>query len=556
MDHARFISNKMLPIVYSHIDILSRSFHEGEELSHQVESFVANGNPVHPAVHNREAEINYLRFLSSFVFQIVTARKNFDTKILTNLLKEILSCSVLLPLTDVISDPATINLLVILATDPNVKLACPKSSGKKVVLLENFAKQFQMSIYDVELVSDEQRMDRNFFRDQEKLYTFMQHLKSKSSADIDLLKFYLDVEHLNAELEKPNVIGDPVALSLLQQKSEKLLKFYQFQLFLEYNEATRPDDLLKAHAQARKILQEKWRNDFYKSAEYFQLIYGDRESSSYPQGASNYDVTDNAFENQKVALKLKNVIRTGNVVEGLEATEIPVWDALDHPLGSSSYYSSMTVKLRKERGQDLDNFMLAFFQSIEQDTDVGEDIAFTQTQEEKFKTRLGVKLNHGKSEVFKNLFNIPSAANQPQYSSVPVIDSAVDSAIYFLSSILNINKIILRLLKGLVSLLPDADNIVSQLLTRFLEKLLSQEVLAKLINELEEKIFEDPTNPPTQDEQKKRFELATSRLASVNKHSVKILSFLQNPVLNKHLAYCLLDTIAIELFPEFSKEDF
>lgn len=178
-----------------------------------------------------------------------------------------MACSVLLPLTDVLSDPAIINLLVILATNPKVhhKAGAKKEDDKKVVLLENFVKQFQMNLYDEDgEAGDLRKIDENFFRDQEKLYTFMQHLKSKSNTDIDLLKFYLDIEHMNSELEKTSVITDPVALSLLQQKSEKLLKFYQCQLFQEYNEETKPDDLLQAHAQARKILEEKWRTDFYK----------------------------------------------------------------------------------------------------------------------------------------------------------------------------------------------------------------------------------------------------------------------------------------------------
>lgn len=556
MDHSKFLSNRVLPVVYSHIDILNRTLKQGEALSDQVQSFVINGNPVHPAAFSRKSELNYLRYLSKSLFQIVLSKQNSDSKILFNLLKEILACSVLLPLSDVISDPATINLLVIIATNKSdQRKAQADDKQKQVVLLENFVKQFQMRLYDDESDDEEQQIDRNFFKDQEKLYTFMQHLKSRGNSDIDLLKFYLDVEHLNSELEKSSVISDPIALSLLQQKSEKLLKFYQCQLFQEYNENKKPDDLLKAHAQARKILEEKWKSDFYKSAEYFQLIYGDRESSNNPENATFLDAADYATENQKMALRLKGVMSMRNVVEGLEATEIPVWDALDHPLSNASYYSAMAVKLRKERGQDLDSFIQAFFLSIEQDNlDVGEDVAWTQIEDEKIKNRFKVKLKHAEnSEVFKNLFDITASRGQ-QFSFVPYVKSTIDSAIYFLASILNMNKIVLRLLNGLLRLLPDADNIICRLLEKFLAKTLSQPILAKLINELEEKVFDsDPTNQPTKEELLKRHQLASSRLASINKNSVKILSFLQNPVLNKHLVYCLFDIIAVELFPEFNQ---
>lgn len=266
IDHPRLLSNKLLPVVYSHIDILDRIIQEGKSHEDQIHSFISNENTVHPAVFSRTSELQYLRYLSKSLVRILATRKNYDCKIFRDLVKEILACSVLLPLTDVISDPATINLLVILATNPKVQ---PKPSAKdpkvkKVVLLENFVKQFRVNLYDESDDDDDHHIDGNFLKDQEKLYTFMQHLKNKSNTDIDLLKFYLDVEHLNSELEKSSVITDPVALSLLQQKSEKLLKFYQCQLFPEYNDEPKPDDLLKAHDHARKILEEKWRNDFYK----------------------------------------------------------------------------------------------------------------------------------------------------------------------------------------------------------------------------------------------------------------------------------------------------
>lgn len=252
--------------MYSHIDILNR-IQDAQSPQDQIRSFVSNENSVHPAAYSRSSEKNYLRHLTKGLLHTVATRKNYECKILMNLLREILACSVLLPLTDVLSDPAIIDLLVILATNPKVhhKAAAKTEGDKKVVLLENFVKQFHMNLYDDDgEVGDLRKIDENFFRDQEKLYTFMQHLKSKSNTDIDLLKFYLDLEHMNSELEKMSVITDPVALSLLQQKSEKLLKFYQCQLFQEYKEETKPDDLLQAHAQARKILEEKWRTDFYK----------------------------------------------------------------------------------------------------------------------------------------------------------------------------------------------------------------------------------------------------------------------------------------------------
>lgn len=254
--------------------------------------------------------------------------------------------------------------------------------------------------------------------------------------------------------------------------------------------------------------------------------------------------------------KFKHVLNMRGTVDGIEATEIPVWDALDHPLGNSSYYNSVAVKLRKERGQDLYSFMHAFFMSIEQETDVGEDVALMQFVDEKAKARLKTKLkNVEKGEIFGNLFNITSESRREQYSAVPVVKSAAESAIYFLASILNVPKVLLRATYGALRVLPNADDIICGVISNFLRKTLDQPVLAKLINELEEKVFDtDPTDPPCLEELERRHNIAIARLGSINKNSVKILSFLQNPVLNKHLVYCLIDTIAVELFPELNLE--
>lgn len=408
-----------------------------------------------------------------------------------------------------------------------------------------------MNLTDEEDDDDrEHNIDGNFLKDQNKLYSFMQHLKNRSNNDIQLLKFYLDVEHLNSELDKPSVVCDPGKLSELQQKSEKLLTFYQNHLFQDDGSTKKPDDLLKSHDHARRILEAKWRNDFCKSSEYFELIYEGKEASHrIPDHMQSIEVVDASIYHPKFSSKLKNAMHI-RPVEGLEATEIPIWDALDHPLGHSSYYNSVAVKLRKERGQDLDSFMQTFFHSIEQEADIGEDIASTQTQEEA-KGRMRKRLNQGNIELYKNLFNISRQSNVNEFTIIPTVNSSVDSAIQFLASILNVHKILLRLFIGFVKILPDADKIIRALITKFLYSVISEPILAKLINELEEKIFDPtPSTMPSNEELTMRRELASTRIGTVNKNLMKTLAFLQNPVLNKHLLYCLIDVIAVELFPE------
>lgn len=71
----------------------------------------------------------------------------------------------------------------------------------------------------------------------------------------------------------------------------------------------------------------------------------------------------------------------------------------------------MTQKLRKERGQNLDAFICTFMQSIEQSTDVGEDVI--EMNEVKHPFELKPQSPPGQSLVFGDLFSMKSAFKQP-----------------------------------------------------------------------------------------------------------------------------------------------
>lgn len=93
----------------------------------------------------------------------------------------------------------------------------------------------------------------------------------------------------------------------------------------------------------------------------------------------------------------------------VEATEVPtVWDAFtDEPPRDSSpnIYSSVTQKLRKERGQNLENFVASFMQSIEPNTDIGEDVILLHSKNVTKKPQ-----PPGRNFVFGDLFELKYAA--------------------------------------------------------------------------------------------------------------------------------------------------
>lgn len=86
---------------------------------------------------------------------------------------------------------------------------------------------------------------------------------------------------------------------------------------------------------------------------------------------------------------------------------------------NNTIYSSMTQKLRKERGQNLDPFISTFVQSIEQSsmTDIGEDVIMMR----EFKPKPSKPQPPGTSQIFGNLFNlrIPTHDDDETHSYIP-----------------------------------------------------------------------------------------------------------------------------------------
>lgn len=168
---------------------------------------------------------------------------------------------------------------------------------------------------------------------------------------------------MNNELLDPRITTDPTKLSSLYQQSEHLLTTYKKILH-----TTDVDNLLEAHDNVKTLLQNKWCLDFFKTSEYFNLIYGDTEPDKKEKKSKIVNNSQTKFS------KLKGGMRSGGAnIDGtpIEATEIPtVWDALNEAHvqhnSSNNIYNSVTLKLRKEKGQSLDNFMTSFMHSIEQ----------------------------------------------------------------------------------------------------------------------------------------------------------------------------------------------
>uniref|UniRef100_A0A336MLP9 CSON003419 protein n=1 Tax=Culicoides sonorensis TaxID=179676 RepID=A0A336MLP9_CULSO len=536
------ITEKLLPLFYDHYEILNKMLLiDHIPMNKLATTFVQNEYSIHPAVYNRQTEINYLRGIAKYLIPKLFSNENFNSNIFFNLIQELIACWVLLPLMDVLSDPNLINLLVIVATDPSKDLNAERKRMKiplyndRVTFLENFAKRGSEN-YDY-MVGN---MENDILKDQTKLYSFMQFLKKEGA--VEILRFYLDVDHLNKELQDPDL--EPQKLSQLYQQSEKLLDSYQKMT------DTKTNSLTEAFEDARNRLQGKWRAAFYKTSNYFQLVYGSREIKKI---VDNFNVdTKDPQPLQRLSTKLKGAMKM-SAVDGAPLEEMPtVWDALTDQTqtDSKNIYSSVTSKLRKEKGQSLDSFMSTFMHSIEQSPDMGEDVMYMNNDETENQRPSPPDNNW----VFGNLFELKRTSYSmptPKIVASNNVKGPSQCLIYFLVKILNAPLVLVRFVLALCSVCKrTVDLIICTVIFKLIKIGLKERRLAFLIRLLEEHLFIDDTPKPTTEELEIRKQEARNRLEGLRKGLGHLFDIFQSPVLNKHLMYCLLDIIIGDLYPD------
>ncbi|XP_058130506.1 sorting nexin-14-like [Anopheles ziemanni] len=554
IDAPGVIMNRMLPTVFIHYEIIAKMLLvDRVPMDKLAKTFVIDEYPIHPAVLNRASELNYLRGVAKVLIPRLCTPDNTGCKIFFNLIKELLTFWVLLPIMDVIADPNLINLLIIIATDkrskdvsrPTEPSSTQKGQDGPVYILHDFVGR---SLRKVECGVEVTIPQESLWQDQDKLYYFMQFLIKEGS--VELLRFYLDVDTLNKELEDPHITTDPTKLSSLHQQSEKLFNMYQVMVQATDNSNTPVTTLTEAHERVRLKLEEKWVKQFSKTSEYFELVYGGREIRDNSEKKGN---DGSSGSGTKLSTKFKEVIR--GAVDGapIEATEAPtVWDALNdaHSLPSNNIYSSVTQKLRKEKGQSLDAFMATFMHSIEQSPDIGEDVVL---EKEPVKKKLRVP---GHSVVFGDLFELKKASKNTHTTSLlsHSVRGPSQCFVYILVKVLNAPFIIVRLALAFCCVSrKSVDTLINSLTVKLIRAGLKESRLAFLINLLREHVFLRKQPEPTPATLLKRQQEARKRLEDLRGGLGNLADVLQSPVLNKHLMYCLFDILLAEMYPEFDE---
>lgn len=224
VDIPRLCTDRLLPTCFAHFDLI-RSMQPMAATDGGLDPLASlpgsfhqqHGHTVHPAVRSRRCERDYLRQLADFLVPRLcpsaARRQQLDSRPFQTLLRELFSQWALLPLMDVLADPNLINLLVLVATNRSTKVLGPLSADGRVEFLGRFVsgKQTKQPRGKRERRRDGSNYSKisissggtDLLTDQTQLYTFMQYLKREGA--VDVLRFYLDVGALNADLLDPKV---------------------------------------------------------------------------------------------------------------------------------------------------------------------------------------------------------------------------------------------------------------------------------------------------------------------------------------------------------------
>nr|CAD7440331.1 unnamed protein product [Timema bartmani] len=301
VDLADLITSKLIPAGLGHMDdyLGSLRLAARQKLTLDRATVQFLGSRLHPAVKNRERELNYLRQLVSMLLPQLLPPSQLACSNYQVLIRELLSGWVLLPLADVLADPAIVNNLLLLLLEKHTLTQYPDKPPVTVEFLDRFVSSVPAargSALHLDLSS--------VLKNQQLLYPFMQFLKGEGS--VNVLQFCLDVEEFNRKMLTPDL--GKLDLENLYREA--------WDLFSVYFSPVSPDRILFSPAVVegmRRILQEPPENIvklrttpplfqayeyaysllennlcplFHQSDDYYMLLCGQRLPSGYSKSGS------------------------------------------------------------------------------------------------------------------------------------------------------------------------------------------------------------------------------------------------------------------------------
>ncbi|XP_054719236.1 sorting nexin-14-like [Uloborus diversus] len=361
VDIVKLITEKAINALIKHLDCYLQAQKLGKSTNMEETVLCYLGEKLHPAMQSRQAELSYLRHLTSNVLPFIVQQKYLRCRTASSLVREIFCNSVFLPLMDIIGDPDIINLLLILFFDKTPMADLPDSDEPSVEFLSNFVSSHSTNKRPV-LYTEFQTI----LEDQRLLYVFMQFLKEESA--LNVLQFHLSVDEFNSRILNPDLTKEELEALHLQAQQMYNTYFASHALDrINFDDdivqeikniiAGPPENVVKlrtttplyrAYDHVYKLLENTYCPMFLQSERYFSLLCGERYNSSNSKGAGKGSKKGNSGPStiSKLGNKLKGVFTThvddGQVYEeeeGIDLAEAQFADAASSFEGEGDVYT-------------------------------------------------------------------------------------------------------------------------------------------------------------------------------------------------------------------------
>ncbi|KAK7602969.1 hypothetical protein V9T40_002968 [Parthenolecanium corni] len=308
-----FILKKILPIVLDHINSYDKLKHE-PDLS-----------DLHIAAHNRKSEILYLQNVSKSVLKYIITKPGLQCKSYFLLLREILSRSLLLSLSDVVCNPSIINTLLLYYFRGDFKFQSYDSemNVELIPLLKNFTSDSRIRNQYSAIRPDV----GTIMRDKDLLQAFMSFLRN-TNAD-HLLQFCIDVENFNDRIARTNLEAEE--LDCLYRDAWDLYSVYFSNhspncIKFERDHAStlrkalskdvlklRSSTILREAHEYAFVMLDGFCFDFHNSNYFYVWLYGRHESldSSKSDDASQKNSSELSSRLDRMKVSLSSSIQEG-----------------------------------------------------------------------------------------------------------------------------------------------------------------------------------------------------------------------------------------------------
>jgi len=320
VDLSKLIIEKVMPLSLWHLDCYStgqNNINEDRNLEKNV--LTCFGKNLHQAVESRKAEELYLRCYSQRLLHYLLPPQLKKSKLLTILLRDILSCQIFQNAMDALADPDNINQLIILWLDQDIATGTSDQENLDFTpILHNFT-MFSPSKPEPCIYPS----FSSILKTPPHLYHLMQFLKRESS--LKYLQFCFAVDEFNEKLLNPDLKRDQ--LERLQLTGRKL-----FDIFFSGNSPDRihfgaeskiqmkkivygnVEDivllrtcptLFEAYDHVMDVLENKILIRFYRSSEFYQLLRDMQQDGGFPSNIKKKNESDVGGWSKKIRSALR-----------------------------------------------------------------------------------------------------------------------------------------------------------------------------------------------------------------------------------------------------------